>query len=234
MLLVEDDKKIVPFICKGLKENGFAIDYAIDGEKGLQKALSRSYDAAIIDIMLPKLDGMAMIKQMRQQKIKTPVLILSARGTVEDRVKGLQIGADDYLTKPFSLSELLARVQALVRRNQKNVDTAILTVGELTMDILRHEVVRAGKHIALQPREYALLEYMMRNSDIVISKTMIIEQVLNFDFDPKTNIVDVLIFRLRKKIDDGFDFKMLGTIRSFGYILKSPTESKNSTSNVQH
>jgi len=223
ILLVEDDEKIVPFITKGLKESGFAVDCADNGQDGLQMALSGSYDAAVIDIMLPRMDGMALIKEMREKKTKTPVIILSARGTLEDRIKGLQIGADDYLTKPFSLSELIARLQALVRRSQKNIDTTIITVGELSMDILRHEVIRAGKKIALQAREYALLEYMMRNADIVISKTMIIEQVLNYDFDPKTNVVDVLIHRLRKKIDEGFDFKMLLTIRSFGYILKSPS-----------
>jgi two-component system, OmpR family, response regulator len=225
ILLVEDDVRIVPFICKGLKEGGFAVDHAEDGEKGLEMVLSKNYNAAIIDIMLPKLDGMKLIKEMRQKNVRIPVLILSARGSVEDRVKGLQIGSDDYLTKPFALSELLARMQALVRRTQKNSDSMQLTIGELSMDLLKHEVVRAGKHIPLQPREYSLLEYMMRNAEIVVSKTMIMGQVLNYDVDPQTNIVDVLICRLRKKIDEGFDAKMVHTIRGVGYILKNPAEA---------
>jgi two-component system OmpR family response regulator len=222
ILLVEDDIRIVPFICKGLKEGGFAVDHAEDGEKGLEMALSKNYNAAVIDIMLPKLDGMNLIKQMRDNNVRIPVLILSARSAVEDRVRGLQIGSDDYLTKPFAITELMARLQALIRRTQKNTDAMQLTLGDLSMDLLRHEVVRAGKHIPLQPREYSLLEYMMRNADIVVSKTMIMGQVLNYDVDPQTNIVDVLICRLRKKIDEGFETKMVHTIRGVGYILKDP------------
>ena len=233
ILLVEDDVKIVPFISKGLKEGGFTVDHADDGAKGLEMALSKAYAAAIIDIMLPKLDGMALIREMRRNNVRTPVIILSARGSVEDRIKGLQIGSDDYLTKPFALSELLARLQALIRRNQEHQDSMVLTVGELSMDLLRHEVTRAGKQITLQPREYSLLEYMMRNADIVLSKTMIMGQVLNYDVDPQTNIVDVLICRLRKKIDEDFDVRMIHTIRSVGYILKDPTAKRASESAVR-
>ena len=169
ILLVEDDLRIVPFIRKGLKEGGFAIDHAEDGQKGLELALSKNYTAAVIDIMLPELDGMSLIKEMRQNNIRFPILILSARGSVEDRVQGLRIGSDDYLTKPFAISELLARLQALIRRTQKNTDSIELTLGELSMDLLKHEVIRAGKQIALQPREYSLLEYLhaqFRNSSV--------------------------------------------------------------------
>jgi two-component system OmpR family response regulator len=220
ILLVEDDVRIVPLICKGLEDGGFSFECADNGEEGLRLALSQSYDAAVIDIMLPKVDGITLIEEMRKKNIKMPVIILSALGSVEDRVRGLEIGSDDYLTKPFAMSELLARLQALIRRTQKSAEPVVLTAGELSMDLVRHEVIRAGKHIALQPREYALLEYMMRNAETVISKAMIIKHVLKYDFDPQTNIVDVLVFRLRKKIDDDFDFKMIHTIRGFGHILK--------------
>jgi DNA-binding response OmpR family regulator len=220
VLLVEDDKKIASFILKGLKEAGFATDHASDGEDGLHMALTEPYDAAVIDIMLPNLDGLSLIERMRAQKINTPVLILSAKRSVNDRVRGLQIGGDDYLTKPFAFSELLARVQALIRRSSGISDPIRITVGDLQMNLLTREVVRAGKEIELQPREYSLLEYLMRSKDRVVSKTMILEHIWDYSFDPQTNVVDVLISRLRSKVDKGFDQKMIHTIRGVGYVLK--------------
>ena len=220
--MIEDDIQLASFLQKGLKESGFAVDHTDNGEDGLQLALSEPYDVAVIDIMLPKLDGISVIKQMRQNNVGTPVIILSARGSVDDRIKGLQTGSDDYLTKPFAFTELVARLQALIRRKHNNNDPTFLSVGELSIDLLRHEVSRAGKHIDLQPREFALLEYMMRNADIVISKTMIMQHIWNYNFDPQTNVVDVLVCRVRNKIDKDFEAKMIHTIRGVGYILKNP------------
>lgn len=220
ILLIEDDLKISSFIIKGLKQAGFAVDHAADGEEGLYLALHEPYDAAIIDIMLPKRDGLSIIEELRKNKINTPVIILSAKRSIEDRVKGLQIGSDDYLIKPFSFSELLARVQALIRRSSGVAEPTRLTVGDLTIDLLKREVLRQGKKIDLQPREFALLEYLMRNKDRIVSKTMILEHIWNYHFDPQTDVVDVLVCRLRSKIDRGFETKMIHTIRGVGYVLK--------------
>ena len=220
VLVVEDDKKIASFVIKGLKEAGFVVDYAEDGSDGLQRALSQSYDAAVIDVMLPKLDGLSMIERMRLQKVLTPVLILSAKRTVDDRVKGLRTGGDDYLTKPFSFAELLARIEALIRRAGREPEPTLLQAGDLTMDLLKREVIRAGKKLDLQPREFALLQYLIRNHDRVVSKTMIIEHVWGYDFDPLTNIVDVLVSRVRNKVDREFDQKLIHTHRGVGYALK--------------
>ena len=220
ILLVEDDLKIASFILKGLKEAGFAADHAADGEDGLHLALNEPYDAAIIDIMLPKLDGLTLIEKLRRKKINTPVIILSARRTVDDRIKGLQTGSDDYLTKPFSFSELLARVQALIRRATGSTDPTRLSAGDLSMDLLTREIVRAGKKIDLQPREFSLLEYLMRNVGRVVSRTMILEHVWDYDFDPQTDVVNVLVCRLRDKVDRDFDEKVIHTIRGVGYVLK--------------
>ena len=222
MLLVEDDLTIAFFISKGLKEAGYAVDHEVDGQEGLHLALSAPHDAAIIDIMLPSLDGLTLIETMRQRKVNTPVLILSAKRSVDDRVKGLQRGGDDYLTKPFSFSELLARVQALIRRASSTSEPTRLVVGDLAMDLLTREVMRADERIELQLREFSLLEYLMRNSGRVISKTMILEHVWNYSFDPQTNVVDVLISRLRSKVDKGFETKLIHTIRGVGYVLKAP------------
>ena len=222
VLLVEDDLKIASFIVKGLKEAGFVADHAANGEDGLHLALTEPYDAAIIDLMLPKLDGLALIEELRGKKVSTPVIILSAKRTVDDRIKGLQIGSDDYLTKPFSFSELLARVQALIRRSTKITEPTRLTVADLSMDLLTREIVRAGKKIALQPREFALLEYLMRNAGRVVSRTMILEHIWDYNFDPQTDVVDVLVCRLRSKVDRDFDDKMIQTIRGVGYVLKVP------------
>ncbi len=220
VLVVEDDKKIASFIVKGLKQAGFAVDHASDGEDGLHLALHESYDAAVIDIMLPKVDGLTLIEELRRKKINTPVIILSAKRSVDDRVKGLQTGGDDYLTKPFAFSELLARVQALIRRASGTAESTRLTFGDISMDIIKREVTRGDRKIILQPREYALLEYLMRNVGRVVSKTIIMEHVYDYNFDPQTNVVDVLVCRLRDKIDRDFEKKMIHTIRGVGYVLK--------------
>jgi two-component system, OmpR family, response regulator len=223
VLLVEDDPEIASYIMKGLKEAGFAVDHAPDGEDGLHLSLTAPYDAAIIDLMLPGIDGLALIERIRQQKIDTPVLILSAKRSVDDRVRGLQIGGDDYLTKPFHFSELLARVQALIRRASGSAEPARLTFEDLSLDLLKREVRRGGEKIELQPREFALLEYLMRNAERVVSKTMILEHIWDFHFDPQANVVDVLISRLRSKVDKDFPEKLIHTIRGIGYVLKKPS-----------
>lgn len=223
LLFVEDDLKIASFVVKGLKEAGFAVDHGVDGEDGLHMALTEPYDVAIIDIMLPKLDGLTLIEELRRQKINTPVIILSAKRSVDDRVRGLQRGGDDYLTKPFAFSELLARVQALIRRATGASEPTSLEVGELYMDLLTREVIRRDKKIDLQPREFALLEYLMRNAGKVVSKTMIMEHVWDYNFDPQTNVVEARICRLRDKIDKYFGVKLIHTIRGAGYVLKETT-----------
>jgi len=220
ILLVEDDGKIASFIIKGLKAAGYAVDHARDGEEGLHLALSEPYDTAIIDIMLPKLDGLALIERMRSAKLRTPVIILSAKGSIDDRVKGLQTGGDDYITKPFAFSELLARVQALMRRAGGLAEPTGLTSGDLAMNLLTREVIRGAKKIELQPIEFSLLEYLMRNAGQVVSKTMIMEHVWNYNFDPQTNVVEARICRLRDKIDRDFEQKLIHTVRGVGYVLK--------------
>ena len=220
ILVVEDDKKIASFIVKGLEEAGFAVDRADNGENALQLARSASYDAVVMDVMLPRLDGLGVIERMRQAKIHTPVLILSAKRSVDDRIRGLQMGGDDYLTKPFSFAELLARVQALIRRATHEIEPTRLVAGDVTLDLLTREVTRAGTKVELQPREFALLEYLMRHRGRVVSKTMIIEHVWGYGFDPMTNIVDVLVSRLRNKVDRDFHEKLIHTSRGIGYALK--------------
>jgi len=221
LLLVEDDGKIASFIIKGFKAEGFAVDHAGDGESGLHLALTEPYDAAIVDIMLPKMDGLDVIQQLRHAQIKTPVIVLSARDSVDDRVKGLQTGGDDYLTKPFAFSELLARVQALIRRSSNVAEPTKLAAGEISMDLITREVVRAGQKIDLQPLEFSLLEYLLRNAGRVVSKTMIMEHVWDYYFDPQTNVVESRIYKLREKIDKGFSSKMIHTVRGVGYVLKA-------------
>jgi two-component system OmpR family response regulator len=221
LLLVEDDPKIASFILKGLKAEGYAVDHAPDGQEGLHLAVTEPYDAAIIDVMLPKLDGLSVIERMRKDKVNTPVIILSAKGSVDDRVKGLQVGGDDYLPKPFAFSELLARVQALIRRGTGLSEPTRLTVGDLTMNLLNREVTRGGRKIELQRLEFSLLEYLMRNAGRVVSKTMIMEHVWDYNFDPQTNVVESRICRLRDKIDRGFDKKLIQTVRGVGYALKA-------------
>lgn len=220
LLLIEDDQKIASFILKGLKEAGFTTDHAADGMEGLNMALGEDFDGAIVDIMLPKIDGLSVIETLRNRGISLPVLILSARRSVDDRIKGLQQGGDDYLTKPFAFSELLARIQALLRRANNTAEAITLTIEDLSIDLLARTVTRAGKNIYLQPKEFSLLEYLMRNAGRVVSKTMIMERVWDYSFDPQTNVVEARICRLRDKVDRHFDTPLVHTVRGLGYVLK--------------
>jgi two-component system OmpR family response regulator len=220
VLIVEDDKKIASFIMKGLKQEGFAVDHVTNGEDGLHLALHEPYDAAVVDIMLPKLDGLSLIEEIRRNKINTPVLILSAKRSVDDRVKGLQKGSDDYLTKPFAFSELLARIRALIRRGTGTTELTRLRVEDLSMDLLSREVTRQGKRIDLKPLDFALLEYLMRNAGRVITKTMIMEHVWGYNFDPGSNVVETRVCKLREKIEREFDKKLIHTIKGVGYVLR--------------
>jgi two-component system, OmpR family, response regulator len=220
LLLIEDDRKIANFVRRGLREAGFAVDHAENGIDGLDLLLTEPYDVAVIDIMLPGLDGLSIIEKMRNRRIKTPILVLSAKGTVDDRIKGLQTGADDYLTKPFSFSELLARVQALIRRSSGSAEPTRLTFGDLSMDLLTRTVRRGDEVIDLMPKEFELLQYLLTNAGKVVSKTALLEHVWGYDFDPQTNAVDVLVCRVRGKIDRDFDTKILHTLRGVGYVLK--------------
>jgi two-component system OmpR family response regulator len=223
ILVVEDDATIAEFVKQGLVEAGYAVDVAADGLQGLERASGTAYDAAIVDVMLPGLDGLTLIDRMRARGIRTPVLILSARRTVDDRVRGLQAGGDDYLTKPFAFAELLARVQALIRRSTGAAEPTRLTVGDLSLDLLTRRTERAGRAIELRPREFALLEYLMRNPGRVLTKTMILSHVWGYSFNPGTNVVDVLVSRLREKIDRDFEPKLLRTVRGAGYVLEDRT-----------
>ncbi|UCF31508.1 MAG: response regulator [bacterium] len=220
ILLVEDDTKIADFVQKGLQEAGFAVDCAQDGETGLHLAQTEPYDVAVIDIMLPLLDGLTIIEGMRSSGVKTPVLILSAKRSVDDRVRGLRIGGDDYLTKPFAFSELLARVQALIRRATGSAGPSTLEVADLVMDVYRRKVTRGGREIYLQPLEFSLLEYLMRNTGQVVTKTMIMEHVWDYNFNPRTNVVEARICYLRDKVDKDFDRKLIHTVRGVGYVLE--------------
>ena len=220
ILIVEDDNTIAHFSEKGLKEEGFAVDHVANGEDGLHMALTEPYDAAILDIMLPKLDGLTVLQRIRESGVATPVLILSAKRSVDDRVKGLQSGGDDYLTKPFAFTELVARIHALIRRSTGTANPTSLNAADLTIDLLTREVTRGAETIDLQPKEYALLEYLMHNKGRVVTKTMIIEHVWNYNFDPETNVVEARICRLRDKIDKDHDPKLIHTIRGAGYVLK--------------
>jgi two-component system, OmpR family, response regulator len=219
VLVVEDDSKIASFIVNGLKQAGFAVDHCADGDEGLAMARSVSYDVAVLDLMLPKLDGLSLLKRLRADGGKLPVLILSAKATVDDRVLGLQAGGDDYVTKPFAFSELLARLQALIRRSSRAPEQTRLAAGDITLDLLQREVRRGGEKIDLQPREFALLEYLLRHAGRVVTKTMILEHVYDYSFDPQTNVVDVLVHRLRAKL--GKENNPIQTLRGVGYVLKS-------------
>jgi two-component system OmpR family response regulator len=221
ILVVEDDKKIAAFVQNGLRQAGFAVDHAADGAEGLHLALTVPYDAAVVDLMLPIRDGLSMIEQIRQRKINTPLIILSAKRTVDERVYGLQIGGDDYMVKPFAFSELLARIQGLIRRSTGAVDATRLSAGNLSIDLLKREANLSGKMIDLQPREFSLLEFLMRNGGRIVSKTMILEHIWDYSFDPQTNVVDVLICRLRSKLDKEGAQKMIRTVRGAGYVLKA-------------
>ena len=222
LLVVEDDPQIADFVQKGLREAGYAVDHAADGEDGFRMALNESYDVAVVDIMLPRRDGLSLIGALRARGVSVPVLILSAKHSVDDRVRGLERGGDDYLVKPFAFAELLARVQALIRRSHGSAEPTHLTAGPLSMDLLTRDVSRAGQPIDLQPLEFSLLEYLMRNAGRAVSKTMILQHVWDFEFDPQTNVVEVLVHRLRGKIDRDFEPKLLHTVRGVGYVLRTP------------
>ena len=222
ILLIEDDINAASYVIKGLKESGHVVDHASDGEEGMELSLTLKFDVIIIDRMLPKLDGLSLIKKIRDQKINTPILILSALGEVDEKVLGLKAGADDYLAKPFSFSELLARIEVLVRRTNPEVKETSIKVGSLIMNLLTRQVHRSGIEIELQPREFRLLEFLMRRSNQVVTRTMLLEGVWEYHFDPQTNVIDVHISRLRSKIDKPFDGKeMLFTERGAGYALRT-------------
>jgi DNA-binding response OmpR family regulator len=220
ILLVEDDVKIASLVETGLRQAGYAADRAATGAAAVTLGLAEAYDAAVVDIMLPDLDGLAVIEQWRRHEVWTPVLILSARRSIDDRVRGLYAGGDDYLTKPFAFTELLARLHALLRRGQRGAAPARLGAGDLVLHLLTREVTRAGRRLDLQPREYALLEYLLRNAGRPVSKAMILQHVWAYDFDPQTNVVEVLVSRLRDKVDEGFPTRMIHTIRGVGYVLR--------------
>jgi two-component system OmpR family response regulator len=220
-LLIEDDKKIAEYVCKGLEAAGFRVERAEDGETGLSRALREDYDLLIVDVMLPKLDGLEVVSSLRSKGKATPVLFLSARRSVDERVQGFQSGGDDYLTKPFAFSELLVRCQALVRRASRVVEPNRLQYGPIVMDLLAREVRRDGKLIELQNKEYSLLEYFLRNPEHVLSKTQILEKIWHYDFDPQTNVVDVLVCRLRNKLERDYPGKLVKTIRGVGYVLRA-------------
>jgi len=223
ILLLEDEAKVASFIQKGLEEEQYHVDVVHDGEEGLQRALEGEHDLIILDILLPKRDGMSILRELRQKQIDTPVLILTAKDSVEDKVLGLNSGGDDYLAKPFAFAELLARSRALLRR--KSGDRVVsLSVGDLTLDPIAHRVMRGGKVIELTSREYALLQYLMQHVDQVLTRTMIVEQVWGYDFDNFSNVVDVYVNYLRNKIDRGYATKLLHTVRGIGYVLKTPVE----------
>lgn len=221
ILVVEDDAKISAFISKGLKESGYFTDVAFDGVEALENVEVKNYDLIVLDIMMPKMNGIEFLKEIRQKGMNTPVIILSAKRTVEEKVEGLQHGADDYVVKPFAFSELLARVQVLLRRTAPaQAASTSLSHSGITMDLLKRQVTRNGEVIELQPKEFALLEYFLKNPDRVLTKTMILENVYAYNFDTQTNIVDVLVHRLRNKINKDFEPKLIRTLRGVGYALK--------------
>ena len=219
ILVVEDDAKIGSFVATGLKQHGFAVDVARDGDDALSLALTTNYDAAIVDVMLPQLDGLSLVRRLRAKHNLLPVLFLSARGSVDDRISGLEAGGDDYLTKPFAFSELLARTQALIRRSTRAPEATRLTARDIELDLVTREVKAAGKVVELQPKEFTLLAFLLRHVGRPVTKTMILEHVWDYSFDPETNVVDVLVHRLRGKIDP--DHTRIETLRGVGYVLKS-------------
>ncbi|NHZ69886.1 MAG: response regulator [Thermotogales bacterium] len=221
-LVIEDDIETANYIAKGLKEHGHVVDQATDGKDGLFMALENDYGIIILDRMLPALDGLSILKTLRSSDRQTPVIILSALGEVDDRVQGLKAGGDDYLVKPFAFSELLARIEALLRRGEMKPDTNLLKVADLELDRLTHTVKRAGRTIDLQPREYLILEFLLQHTGQIVTRTMLLENVWDYHFDPQTNIIDVHISRLRNKIDKDFESPLLQTVRGAGYCLREP------------
>jgi len=224
LLVIEDDEKISGYLAKGFSENGDSVDTVANGDDGLVMAMDGDYDLLVVDVMLPGRDGLSVIEELRACGLSIPVIILSAKRSVEDRVRGLETGSDDYLTKPFSFAELLARAQALLRRANHSVDAGLLTelrLQDLCLDTQRKTVTRGGQRILLQPREFQLLEYLLRNPGKVLSKTLILEHVWDYSFDPQTNVIDVLVCRLRAKVDKDFPTKLIHTLRGVGYVLKA-------------
>jgi len=221
ILIIEDDMEAAHWLAKGLTESGHVIDHASDGETGLALAISEPFDVLIIDRLLPKVDGLEITRKVREQGIKTPILILSALAQVDEKVEGLRAGGDDYLAKPYAFLELLARVEGLARRPEAEPKTTVLVASDVEMDLLSRKVKRGDQEILLQPREFKLLEYLMRNADRVVTRTMLLENVWNYHFDPQTNVIDVHISRLRGKIDKGFDTPILETIRGAGYMIRA-------------
>jgi two-component system, OmpR family, response regulator len=219
VLVIEDDREAAAYVVKGLGESGYVVDHAAEGREGLFMATDGSYDALVVDRMLPGMDGLALISALRAAEVKTPALILSALGAVDDRVKGLRAGGDDYLVKPFAFAELLARLEALLRRSGGSHTTTRLSVGDLEMDLLSRRVQRGAREIELLPREFRLLEFMMRRAGQVVTRTMLLENVWDYHFDPQTNVIDVHVSRLRQKIDKGFEHPLLHTVRGAGYRL---------------
>lgn len=220
ILVIEDDPKLAAFVTGGLKQSGFAVDHAPDGLDGLALARQGHYAAAVVDLMLPKLDGLTLIETLRAEKNRLPVIILSARAKLDDRIRGLQAGGDDYLTKPFAFSELQARLQSLIRRTQPGEAATELAAGGVTLNLLTREVAREGTRLDLQAREFALLELLLRNAGRVLTKTFLLERLWDYSFDPQTNVVDVLVCRLRAKVDRDFDAKRIQTVRGAGYVFK--------------
>jgi two-component system OmpR family response regulator len=220
LLLIEDNERVARFVTKGLSEAGHTVDHADNGRDGMVYAVSEPYDAIVMDRMLPGgIDGLALIETLRQQGNRVPILILSALDGVDDRIRGLRAGGDDYLTKPFAFGELLARLDALLRRSQSQAVETVMTLGDLSVDMLAHRVTRAGKTLALQPREFKLLAYLLRHANQVVTRTMLLENVWDYHFDPQTNVIDVHISKLRQKIDAGFSSALLRTVRNAGYML---------------
>ena len=219
ILVIEDEKKVASFIKKGLVEEHYAVDAAFDGEEGLYLAEVNDYDLIVLDLMIPKIDGFGVLKKIRERKNNVPILVLTAKDSVEDTVRGLDAGCDDYLTKPFAFVELLARIRALLRRDKKEKES-VLRIADLSLSVVTHKVMRQGKEIELTSKEYTLLEYFMRNPEKVLTRTMISEHVWDYHFDSNTNVIDVYVNYLRKKIDKDFDPKLIHTIRGIGYMMK--------------
>ena len=224
-LIVEDEKKVAQFLKKGFESEAFAVDIASDGPEGLHLALSEHYDAIVLDVMLPKMNGMDVLEAIRREGVDTPILVLTAKSEVEDRVKGLNLGADDYLPKPFSFSEVLARVRAIVRRSSADVRGSVLEMGDIRMDLLTRSVVRGNKPVTLTNKEFELLEYLLRNKGRVLSRVTLTEHIWDMDFDTETNVVDVLVNRLRRKLEDGFPTKLIHTVRGVGYVMKESPDA---------
>ena len=225
LLLIEDDQEAAQFLLKGLRESGYAVDHSADGRDGLSRAVEGRYDLIVTDRMLPHMDGLALVRFLREQGVRTPVLVLSALGTVDDRVQGLKAGGDDYLTKPFAFSELLARIEALLRRSTADSAPTRLKVADLEMDLLRRRVVRGGREIELTAREFKLLEFLLSHAGQVVTRTMLLERVWDLHFDPQTNLIDVHMSRLRQAVDRGFAKPLIHTIRGTGYVIRDEDQS---------